>query len=338
MSVVEWMLPRCPICDTYNSLVDAPKGTRAPKKPFPLPAKGKGGSGPSLGGDDDVVGDLDDEDDGGGLEEPLEEPAEAIPIGEIDVEHPERVSFGMKGLNRVLGKNKRSTGPYGAARGSCIMLKAKPGVGKTTLAMQIAKKLARRDHKVLIATGEQSASDIRIYAEGFGELGKREQKNLLVLKTQSTDDIIKEVERYAPILVIVDSVQMMRSANVEGKAASEPQCKYIHHQLVVGTCKPLGVVSLLISQVTKKGEFRGPNTLAHLADADLLLEQELDDNDAPTNKRSLMAETKNRFGEAGIEARFAMTDRGLVGLKVLDKPKAKKRGKRSRYDVDDDSV
>jgi DNA repair protein RadA/Sms len=260
-----------------------------------------------------------------------DENAEVVTLDQIEVEHPERVSFGMKGLNRVLGCNRGTQGPYGAFRGGCYMLKAGPGVGKSTLTLQICVYLVKKGFHVLYATGEQSKSDLKIVTNALKKLTKREQKRFHVVMTQSTDRVIWAVEKYKPLLAVMDSVQMFKSKNVEGGAASEPQCHYIHHELVVGVCKPLGTISWLISQVTKSGEFRGPNTLAHLADADLLMKREGEDEDDETvQTRALVAETKNRGGQAGIIARMLMTDCGLVGLKTKLIIKIPKRSRQTR--------
>ena len=163
----------CSACGTTNGPQPAPKGAKLPRKKAWTPKRAEDDVLPRFGEGPILDFDEDDEDD-----EELEEP---VAIGDVEIEYPERVPTGIRGLDRVLGCNRGDKDKkYGAVRGEGVLLQGAPGIGKTTLTVQLAKKFAEK-YKVVLATGEQSASDVALYAtrqrlelpsleEGFDQL------------------------------------------------------------------------------------------------------------------------------------------------------------------------
>jgi DNA repair protein RadA/Sms len=191
-------------------------------------------------------------------------------------------------------------------------LDGSPGIGKSTLLIQALAKLAE-EGTVLYVTGEESAADIKGRAERLKILTKKNKKNILVVETTDTDQIIDIIEEEEPIAVILDSIQMFYSDDANGQAGSEPQCKYILENLIRATCKPLGIALFVVSQVTKDGDARGPQTIAHMVDAHLKFES-VDPKNRGETKR-ILHQKKNRNGDISIIRYFRMTEEGLKGLK-----------------------
>jgi DNA repair protein RadA/Sms len=316
--------PACLACDTPNAIVKAPNGTHLPRRrsSFGRPA------GSSDAPDLDILSE--DSGEGVGVRNVSREPATSTPVGRVKAINHVRVSTGLVGFNRVLGKNRGAPpeGPFGAARGSRIVIAGGPGIGKSTLLVQTVRRMASQG-LVIYATGEQAEGDIRLYAESFGKLSKKQRKNFRILESNSTDDLITEVEKHSPLFLIIDSLQTFTTDQVSGDGGSKPQALYMDENLLRGVCKPRGVISIIVSQVTKEGVAAGSNTNAHLADTLLFFSRE-DDEDEENPFRILSAPSKNRLGATGVKARFKMTERGLVGYKIKPTPKVKKKRKTRR--------
>ena len=306
--------PSCRACEATNGYQPTPPGTRLPKKKHGA-VKQAGGMGSAFGGDDmfgggsggggGKKGDDDDDDEF----DPDNVP-DVTPIGDVEDEERVRISTGIKAFDRVLGGSDEEG--YGIVAGSSVLLDGSPGIGKSTLLIQALAKLA--EHGVtLYVTGEEAASDIKARARRLGILSKKVKKNLLVVETTNPDAIINIIEEEEPSAVILDSIQMFYADDVSGQAGSEPQCKYILEELIRGTTKPMGIALFVVSQVTKDGDARGPQTIAHMVDAHCKFES-VDPKNKGETKRVLYAK-KNRNGDIAIISHFRMTSEGLKGLK-----------------------
>jgi KaiC/GvpD/RAD55 family RecA-like ATPase len=304
--------PTCRCCGASNGYQPMPPGTRLPKKRHGY-VKQAGGFGKSFGGDDLGFGggaggkmkSDDDEDDF----DPDDVP-DVTAIGDVEVEERVRISTGIPALNRVLGGNDEEG--YGIVAGSSVMIDGPPGIGKSTLLIQALARLSEQG-TVLYITGEESAGDIRARANRLKILTKKALKNILVIETTDTDFVIDTIEEEEPVAVILDSVQMFYSENASGQAGSEPQCKYILEEMIRGVTKPLGIALFLVSQVTKDGDARGPQTIAHMVDGHFKFESK-----DPKNRGEIMRvlyQKKNRNGDISIISYFKMTGEGLKGLK-----------------------
>jgi len=203
-----------------------------------------------------------------------------------------RVRTGIDELDAVLGG--------GLVAGSLTLLGGDPGVGKSTLLLMALHRFAARGLPVLYATGEESARQVRLRAERLGLV----DENLLIL-SQTNFDVIEAAAREAkPVVLVIDSVQTVRTSEASGIPGSVSQIREVAHrsmQLAKGT----GVATWLVGHVTKSGDLAGPKVLEHFVDTVLYFE-----GDGRSQLRILRA-VKNRFGAAGELGLFEMGDSGL---------------------------
>lgn len=205
---------------------------------------------------------------------------------EVKVEQTKRVSTGVGELDRVLGG--------GLVPGMAVLLAGEPGIGKSTLLLQLAEKI---NGAVLYVAGEESAAQIKIRA---GRLGVKAE-NLLVLETSDVDGVILDKAR----LVIVDSIQTMTTGDLTGTAGSVGQVRECAARLIRET-KALGTPLFIVGHVTKEGAIAGPKVLEHIVDTVLMVEGERYEG------LRLIRTSKNRFGPTDEVGVFLMTDKGLV--------------------------
>jgi DNA repair protein RadA/Sms len=204
---------------------------------------------------------------------------------------PARRSFGFSELDRVF--------VGGLVAGSVTLLGGEPGIGKSTLLLQVAASLSN-GQQTLYASGEESVAQISLRA-------RRLQLNapkLALLSEHSLDDILALAAQRRPQLLIIDSVQTMRLSSTEGTAGSPAQLRECAAALV-RFAKTSGCAVILVGHVTKDGSIAGPKLLEHLVDTVLYFE-----SDAGSRYRMLRA-TKNRFGPVNELGFFAMSDSGL---------------------------
>jgi DNA repair protein RadA/Sms len=203
-----------------------------------------------------------------------------------------RITTGMKEVDTVLGG--------GLVAGSLLLLGGDPGIGKSTLSLQIAGSIAAHQN-VLYVSAEESEAQIKLRADRMG-MG---QNKLTLLHSSNLDSILATVQKDKPDVVILDSVQTVASAALPSVAGSAPQVRFVAEQFL-RVVKPLGITAILIGHVTKEGVVAGPKTLEHLVDVVLYLE-----GDRYGSFR-LLRGVKNRFGSTGEVGVFEMLRSGLA--------------------------
>ena len=213
-----------------------------------------------------------------------------MPLKDVSTTAEDRVSLGSAEVDRLLGG--------GIVKGSLVLMGGEPGIGKSTLSLQIP--LSCPSLKVLYVTGEESVKQVKMRADRLGG----DASNCLIYSETLMDNIIAEAEETAPDLVIVDSVQTMYCQNVESTAGSVTQVKEVAAALL-RFAKGSGIPVILIGHITKEGAIAGPKVLEHIVDVVLQFEGE---NRGPYR---VLRSIKNRFGSTAELAVFEMTGAGL---------------------------
>ena len=218
--------------------------------------------------------------------------AKARPIGEISAEGELRFPSGMGELDRVLGG--------GAVKGSLVLVGGAPGIGKSTLMLQICGKLCEQ-YKVLYVSGEESPHQLKLRAKRLGVGSDK----LFVLSETSLGDVLASVDEEAPDVLIIDSIQTLCSETLDSPAGSIAQVKECTMSLM-RLSKGQGVTVFVIGHVNKEGSIAGPKVLEHMVDCVLYFE-----GDRHMTYRILRA-AKNRFGATNEIGVFEMRGDGLA--------------------------
>jgi DNA repair protein RadA/Sms len=218
----------------------------------------------------------------------------SMPLSAVTPDDGVRIDSGMEEMNRVLGG--------GLMKGSSVLVGGEPGIGKSTLMMQIAASKAVSG-RVLYISGEESPGQIRSRADRLGIMAE----NLEILSSSELETIEKTLERIKPVIVIVDSIQTLTSREVGAVPGTVNQIKYCCHD-IVSWSRERGTAVLLVAHVTKEGSIAGPKVIEHMVDAVLLFES------ASSEVRILRA-GKNRYGSVDEIGLFFMTERGLNQVK-----------------------
>ena len=213
-----------------------------------------------------------------------------MPLKDVSTTAEDRVSLGSAEVDRLLGG--------GIVKGSLVLMGGEPGIGKSTLSLQIP--LSCPSLKVLYVTGEESVKQVKMRADRLGG----DASNCLIYSETLMDNVIAEAEETAPDLMIVDSVQTMYCQNVESTAGSVTQVKEVAATLL-RFAKGSGIPVILIGHITKEGAIAGPKVLEHIVDVVLQFEGE---NRGPYR---VLRSIKNRFGSTAELAVFEMTGAGL---------------------------
>lgn len=217
---------------------------------------------------------------------------EPMKINEVKVGFETRYETGMKELDRVLGG--------GIVQGSLILVGGDPGIGKSTLLLQICET-AGKNHKILYISGEESEGQIKLRAERLGV----NSENLYLISETETETIISLITDLKPEIVIIDSIQTMHREDIASAAGSVPQVREATNAFM-RTAKSLGIAMFIVGHVTKDGAIAGPRVLEHMVDCVLYFE-----GDRNTTFRILRG-VKNRFGSTNEIGVFEMGDGGLV--------------------------
>ncbi len=223
---------------------------------------------------------------------PLRTSPGPIPLAKAGGATVARVAVGMGEIDRVLGG--------GFVPGAVVLLGGEPGVGKSTLALQVAGALAAGGSKVLIATAEESAEQVGLRAERL-EIDGNE---IFLLAEADIDDILGAADQLRPDLLIIDSIQTVIAAEVGTAPGSVTQVRECAAR-VMRYAKDSGTAAILVGHVTKDGGIAGPKTLEHMVDVVLYLEGE-----SESGLRGLRS-LKNRFGATHLMGFFEMAHEGL---------------------------
>ncbi|MEU8249842.1 DNA repair protein RadA [Nonomuraea sp. NPDC048916] len=220
--------------------------------------------------------------------------APAMPIGQIKAEVATARTTGVAELDRVLGG--------GLVPGAVVLLAGEPGIGKSTLLLEAAARIAERD-TVLYITGEESAAQVRLRADRIGAI----QNDLYLAAETELSALITHVEKVQPRLLVVDSVQTIGSAQATGVPGGVTQVREVAANLV-RLAKERNMATVLVGHVTKEGSIAGPRTLEHLVDVVLSFE-----GDRHSRLRMVRA-IKNRFGPIDEVGCFDLHERGIEGI------------------------
>lgn len=254
---IKW-IGRCPGCGAWNTFVEEKIPT------------GRGGRG--LGNDSFQ---------------------EAVSLSGIEHRQTERVSTGLKELDRVLGG--------GLVPGSLILLGGDPGIGKSTLLLQMAGNLAAKGQKVLYLSGEESLRQLRLRSLRLSI----EESQIYVLNDSDLEHLERTLEKIEPDLVIIDSIQTVFLSSVDAAQGSVTQLKECTARLM-SLAKSSGKVFFLIGHVTKEGNLAGPRMLEHMVDVVAYFEGERNYH------YRIVRGVKNRFGSTDEIGLFEMSAKGLL--------------------------
>jgi len=219
----------------------------------------------------------------------------ALPIADVDVEAARSRPTGVGELDRVLGG--------GLVPGAVVLLAGEPGVGKSTLLLEVAARCASEGSPSLVVTGEESAAQVRLRAERIGALAS----HLFLASETDLASLLGHVEAVAPSLLVVDSVQTVSSADVDGTPGGVTQVRQVAGTLI-REAKERGITTVLVGHVTKDGSIAGPRVLEHLVDVVLAFE-----GDRHSRLRLVRA-VKNRYGPTDEVGCFDLADSGITGL------------------------
>ncbi|MBQ9172452.1 MAG: DNA repair protein RadA [Bacteroidales bacterium] len=249
---------RCPACGEWNTMVEKTVATGAPKRNAVAASRSAGQS-----------------------------PRQLREVGSAQ---ERRMSLGNGEVDRLLGG--------GIVEGSLILIGGEPGIGKSTLSIQIP--LGCPGIKTLYVSGEESPRQVKMRADRLGG----DDSNIYIYSETNMENILAQANELQPGLMIVDSVQTMYSANVDSSAGSVTQIKEVTSMLL-HFAKSTGIPVILIGHITKDGYIAGPKILEHIVD--VVLQFEGDDKGSYRLLRSI----KNRFGSTSELAVFEMTGKGL---------------------------
>lgn len=224
---------------------------------------------------------------------PDAEARQPVAIHTIATDREDRIITGIGELDRVLGG--------GLVRGAVILIGGDPGIGKSTLVLQALSHLAGRGIKVLYVSGEESLRQIRMRAERLGSM----PENLFVLAETDLELILQEIKNIQPLILVMDSVQTIYTADIESAPGSVSQIRESASRLIT-LAKSTDTAALLIGHVTKEGAIAGPRVLEHMVDTVLYFE-----GDRGHAYRILRA-VKNRFGSTDEIGVFEMGASGLA--------------------------
>jgi len=214
------------------------------------------------------------------------------PITEIEAEERDRLKTRIEEFDRVLGG--------GIVAGSMVLIGGDPGIGKSTLLLQVSDRLSREGLKVLYASGEESPRQTKIRGERLGI----HAANLLVLAETSLEEILKDIQKLKPAVLIIDSIQAVFTSELQSAPGSISQVRESSARLVQ-LAKSTGIPIFLIGHVTKEGSIAGPRVVEHMVDTVLYFEG------GANHPYRILRAVKNRFGPTNEIGVFEMKESGL---------------------------
>ena len=222
------------------------------------------------------------------------EHSKATKFSELELPNYMRTKTGMGELDRTLGG--------GLVDRSCVLLSGEPGIGKSTLLLQICHEIGKT-RRVLYVSGEESKGQLKLRAERLGIVGE----DIYLLTETDADDILDECERIKPDVIIIDSVQTLSSSRFTSAPGSITQVRECSMSFI-NYGKTHGASVFLVGHVNKEGGISGPKFLEHMVDAVLYFEGER------TNSYRIIRAIKNRFGSTNEIGVFEMGDKGLIEI------------------------
>ena len=220
------------------------------------------------------------------------DPSHAVSFSELEIPDYIRSATGMSELDRVLGG--------GIVSGSVVLLSGEPGIGKSTLLMQISDALGE-GRRVLYVSGEESGGQLKLRADRLGIKGN----NLHILTETNIVNILSEADKLKPEIIIADSIQTIYSpdsASAPGSITQVRECAFSF----IEKAKRHGISVILVGHVNKEGSIAGPKVLEHMVDAVLYFEGERQQS------YRIIRAIKNRYGSTNEIGVFEMTDKGLI--------------------------
>jgi len=218
-------------------------------------------------------------------------PVKPSTIANLKSTDSESASIGLSEVDRVLGG--------GLTKGSLVLLGGEPGIGKSTLTLQICNELLKKDKNLLYVSGEESVNQISTRGKRLKALEKMQ-----ILYATNFETILATLEEEKPEIAVIDSIQVISSSNVTGLNGGVGQVRYCTEELM-SYAKKTGTTLIVIGHVNKAGNIAGPKTLEHLVDTVLYLE-----GDRYQDLR-LLRGVKNRFGSTNEVGIFKMSENGL---------------------------
>lgn len=219
----------------------------------------------------------------------------AVPIAQVSVEDSRFRTSGVPELDRVLGG--------GLVPGAAILLAGEPGVGKSTLLLEVAAQTARYQRRTLYVTGEESASQVRLRADRTGGV----HDELYLAAETDLGAVLTHIEEVRPTLLVVDSIQTIGAAGVDGVPGGVTQVKEVAAALV-RVAKTRNITTVIVGHVTKDGSIAGPRVLEHVVDVVLHFE-----GDRESRFRMVRA-MKNRFGPVDEVGCFDLGPEGITAV------------------------
>ncbi|KQL41406.1 DNA repair protein RadA [Bacillus sp. FJAT-25509] len=216
-----------------------------------------------------------------------------ISIMEVEIGTETRIETSFDEFNRVLGG--------GIVLGSLVLIGGDPGIGKSTMLLQVSSQLAKKDHKVLYVSGEESQKQIKLRAERLGVA----TQNLYVLSETDLSYIARYMDEMSPDFVVIDSIQTIYLQEVTSAPGSVSQVRECTSELMK-IAKTKGIPIFIVGHVTKEGSIAGPRLLEHMVDAVLYFEGERH------HTYRILRAVKNRFGSTNETGIFEMKELGLV--------------------------